>query len=138
MTLPDDAELKIYLPVGFWRIELFLGVDGTLAGDIKVDWVWTGTNAGVSARMVLGPQVPSTDNTAAGMRSTGPHTLSSAVGYGQDPAVPTLIREDLILDVTGEGTLTMRWAQNTSNATATSVLAGSRLYATRMTGGWDT
>ena len=88
--------------------------------------------------MVLGPQVPSTDNTAAGMRSTGAHTLSSAVGYGLDPAVPTLIREDLILDVTGEGTLTMRWAQNSSNATATSVLAGSRLYATRMTGGWDT
>lgn len=136
ITPADDDELKVYLPVGLWRVELYAGAltTGVNTVDVRVMWTFTGSTDGASGRMPLGPQTASTDNSAAALRSTAFHALSSQIVYGLDGSVGGAIREDLLLDVIVEGTLTMQWAQGTSSAQAVLMLDRSRIYATRMSG----
>lgn len=74
--------------------------------------------------------VAGTDNTAAAGRSTG-HFITTAVSYGLESDT-TAVTEDLLLRVSTPGTLTLRWAQDTSDSTPTTVSAASRLYITKM------
>lgn len=129
-TLFDDFDLQVQLVPGQYRVEAFLHATGANSGgDIKIAWSYSGTVI-TGNRVARGIAVAATDNTAAASRSTG-HFLTTAVSYGLESDT-TAVTEDILLRVSTPGTLTLRWAQDTADATVTTVSAASRLYITKM------
>ena len=126
-TFQDDDDFTVSLEANrLYLIRLFLVAAGAPAGDIKLDWTVTGGVAQYTTRQCRGMALAGTNSTDTTMR-TSPHNLSTAVTYGVE-ATNGSIREEFLVEtiVAGtSGTLTLRWAQNTSNATATSVSANS-------------
>ena len=122
-TFVDDTELVTpTLAVGKWDLELHLVVTSTVA--IKCEWTNTGTMA--NNRRAWGPGSTETD---AGDDSTarwGLHGFATDVIYGpRSGALQFHIEEYAIIDVSAEGAITFRFAQNVSNAAATTVQANS-------------
>lgn len=137
-TPVNDTELAVPLAVGVWRVEAFLSVAGlasTVAGGITVNWATTGTITGLT-RACLGPGWGAIAQTQSGLgadnfKSTT-HGITTVVAFGGLGTATTIIKEDLLLNVTVAGTLTLQWAQRVSSATATSVSTGSRLMITQV------
>jgi hypothetical protein len=127
-TLQDDDDIVWALPVGSWRIELFALVAGG-AGDVKIAWTWTGTDAGNSCRACIGPGTSSTDVTDGTTRASG-HGITSAIGYGTAATGNAYIHEDISMTVVTAGTLQLQWAQNGSSATTTTFQTGTKCYLT--------
>jgi hypothetical protein len=101
--------------------------------DIKLDWVVTGGVALLDGRASRGPSVNSTDvqATAAAavtvgvLRSSGNALLTNAITYGVDASGAVgQIEEAFTVTTTTAGTLQLRAAQNTSNATVVTVFPG--------------
>lgn len=131
-TLQDDDTLFLTLPPGFWEVTAWLAVSGAAAGDVKTAWNFSGTSDSLyAARSCLGPAAGTTDTTSSSvvLRAAG-QTVQMA--YGVDGTGTSAILEELTLKVTAEGTLTLRWAQNTSSATPTVMNIGSRILARRV------
>lgn len=138
-TLADDTVLQgITLGVGTWEIELEAFATGAAGGDIKFDWVFSGTTTLV-ARGGRGPAPSNTDAlgaTAQGIRSAGAggttnNSLASAPGYGTDGTNISLITEKIVLVVSVAGDLKLRFA--CVAAVASTVLkAGSWVKAHRV------
>jgi hypothetical protein len=141
-TLVDDADLKVTLVPGQYFVDAWLHVSGGTTGDIKVTWTFSGTFAD-SARMCQGPtrattQVeggdginPVTAAVTVGVNRSSAHFLTSDVPYGLDASSTSGIHEHLSLDVSAGGVLKLRWAQETSSGTATTVSAASHLRIER-------
>lgn len=137
-TLQTDDELTYSVEAGrTYAVVAHLAVTGAAAGDIKVDWTVTGGLAQVTPRACFGPGINTTDATATaaaantvGVNRSSVHDLTTAVAYGLDGTATTAIREEFTVAATTTGVLTMRWAQNSSSATKTTVAAGSRLVLT--------
>jgi len=127
-TLQDDDDLFAALPVGIWRVQLWLTVTGATAGDIKTTWTTTGTISGIG-RSCLGPNISTTSNLDGGILLGG-FALTSTVNYGLS-ATNHAIHEDLLVDVSVTGTLQLQWAQVASSATATTLSTSSRMYITQ-------
>lgn len=134
----DDADLQVTLVPGTFRIEAFLHASGPAAGDVKTTWTFAGT-ASDSSRSCFGPGINTTNVEAAvtaantvGVNRSSTHFITTEVSYGLDGTNTSAIHEDLYLVVTAGGLLKMRWAQNTSNGTASTLSVASRLYVTRL------
>lgn len=130
VALQNDEDLKIALKPGHHRIEAFLSVSGPAAANVKTDWTFSGTSS-YSTRACVGPGLTST-NPMDGTVKVTPSALSSVQAYGTDGTNYSLIREDIYIIVTTAGTLQLRWAQNTANASATSMLDSSRIIPQRV------
>lgn len=128
-TLQNDDDLLAALPVGIWRVQLWLTATGATAGDIKTTWTTTGTMTGIG-RSCLGPNLSTTTNLDGGILLGG-FALTSTVNYGLS-AANHAIHEDLLLDVSVAGTLQLQWAQQTSSGTATTLSTSSRMYITQV------
>ena len=126
-TLQNDDDFIVSLEASrVFLIHLFLVIVGNTSGDIKLDWTVTGGVAQYTARNCLGMATAGTNAFNTSVRVTS-HALTTAVDYGTETG-DGIIQEDFLVEtVTAgtSGTLTLRWAQNTSNATATSVSAQS-------------
>lgn len=130
-VLQSDDHLTTSLAVGQWRIQTYLTATGAAAGDIRVAWTNTGTMS-ATGRACFGPGSANTDVTGAANnahRDTA-NTLTANVIYGTDGSNSSAINEDLLIDVTVAGTLTLQWAQGTSSGTATTLSTSSRMYIT--------
>lgn len=127
-TLEDDDDNHFELSKGVFRVEAFLAAVGAAAGDIKVAWTFDGTLIN-SSRSCFGPALGTSGEDDTNMRATTT-SLTTAVPYGLFTAAA--IHEDLFLNISVAGTLTLQFAQNTSNGTATSLTVQSRAYATRL------
>lgn len=127
IVLVDDNDLKVTLPVGLWRVSALLSVvsSGTI-GDFKCAWSFAGTLGPNPARACLGPATDTSATTTNLKALTFP--LTTEVPYGALSGQGVHIQEDLFLPVTAAGLLTLRWAQNASNANAAVLEAGSRLF----------
>jgi hypothetical protein len=130
-TLQNDDDFSIALPVGTWRITAILTVSGAAAGDVRVAWTNTGTMSAVG-RSCIGPGQATTDaagnaNNATRMVAT---TLTAQMIYGTDGTSSSAIIEELVLEVTAEGVLTMQWAQGTSSGTSTTLSTSCRFFRT--------
>jgi hypothetical protein len=127
-TFQNDDDFSVSLEAEkVYRIQVYLAVSGAQAGDIKVMWVMTGGVAQYTGRHCRGPATGSTDNTTTTMRMTTA-SMGASIPYGCDAATNGSVHEDMLVETTTAGTagtLTMQWAQNASNATATSVGAAS-------------
>lgn len=114
-----------------YRVQAVLAVTGAAAGDIKVDWTTTGTIVTAKARQCRGPDVGTADVTAsAAYRTSGGHALADDITYGCDGTNTSAITEEFVVGITAAGRLQMRWAQNASSGTATTVTADSFLLIT--------
>lgn len=127
-TIADDPDIQITLPVGAFRVEAILNYTGPTAGDLSVVWSFSGTLA-YSSRAVTAPTTTSDSFTAATLRSQAT-ALTTEIVYGANGDTNGVGMEDLLLGVTVAGTLRLRWAQGTTNATATNLLSGTRIIVT--------
>jgi hypothetical protein len=132
-TVQNDNHFAFALPVGLWRIELFLHVFGAAStGDIRTRWTNTGTMT-ARGRSVIGPAATITDVRDGNTNASAPATqFSDEVVCGCDATTRGVVHEDLEVEVTVAGTLTLQWAQGTSNATATTMDTDSRAYITHL------
>lgn len=126
----NDPELALTLAAGTYRVAAYISASGAAASDILTAWTFSGT-ATTAIRGTVGPV---TTTTAAFSTSMSAYavTLTGQVAYGVDGSSSSYIREDLILTVTGSGTLTFQWCVNSTGGTGTFVNAGSTLVADRV------
>lgn len=135
-TLQNDDDLSVTLPVGAWRVTAILTVSATSAtnGDLRTAWTNTGTMSTIG-RSCFGPGAATTDaagnaNNATRMVAT---TLTANMSYGIDGTSSSAIIEELLIEVTAEGVLTLQWAQQTSSATSTTLSTSCRIFLTPLT-----
>jgi hypothetical protein len=127
-TSPDPELSAIALTVGTFFIEfngLMTGVGGASVGGFQNVWTFTGVATGQRSTMGMGFG-STTGNTGTIMRTSGASIASTGQTYGVG-ANTTAMRETAIVTVTTAGNLSIDWAQGASNATATTLLAGSYL-----------
>lgn len=125
-TLVDDEDLQF--PVGAgetWVVDVFLKVEFNTAGQIKVAFNGPSAMNFVSLAASLTPEaiVPSTGATS---------TLDTAVPLVCVLATGGMVQMRCAFATSQAGTFAVRWAQNTSNAAATTVKEGSYLIANKV------
>jgi hypothetical protein len=130
-TLANDPDLQLSLDAGTYRITALLSVTGSSAGDVKVGWTFSGTWS-LKLRGVLGPANTTSNAAATTVMVAYAPTFTGSQNYGTDGSVASFIREELVAVVTATGTLVLQWAQDSSNATSTTMGAGSTLIAERL------
>jgi hypothetical protein len=136
IVLSNDAELTaIPLAVGTHWVKLMLlfYTDTTATPDIKTRWAFTGTwNNPI--RACIGP--PSSNVAAAGAITP---MLMAGIAAGTDATYGSaagtanayvVLEESYTVVVTVAGTLSLQWAQRVSDASLTTVVAGTTM-ATR-------
>lgn len=130
-SIVDQLDNELALPVRPFSIYIVLGcytVSGATTGDIRLGYsVPTGAqgrrhNLGLSAN----------NATTAGQMRISVHGWPTAVTYGATPTTVSIIEEGVLYTEAAGGVLQMQWAQNVSDATATTVGAGSFLMARRV------
>lgn len=130
-TLANDPDLSTgtLLAGGVYTVEFHLRISGLQAAGIKTTWaVPTGTTGN---REVAGPgsanAVENNANTTEMRWSV--HGYGTAVAYTNPrnlvSAQVWLLEKALVVVGASDGVITLRWAQNASAATATTVYSGS-------------
>ncbi|MFM9796515.1 hypothetical protein [Streptomyces turgidiscabies] len=132
-TLQNDDQLAVPVEANAtYEVALLLlhDSDATVAGDIKV--AWTGPAGATMNWGVHGANTSAGSST--GVTSVNMQTRTivefASFGGGDSTGTVALVFGTLVTAGTA-GTLQLQWAQETSNAVATNVRAGSRLTLTR-------
>lgn len=132
----DDTELKFAISASqTWVATFVLFVDGAQAADVKFK-VTAPAGSTVSAA-ISGLDGAATANTASALQFAAAGTAAADVGAvgvlntGGVATVPVTVHVSVLNSVTA-GNVTLQWAQQASNATGTTVLAGSFLTATKV------
>ncbi|MFD3614425.1 hypothetical protein ACFWWT_04080 [Streptomyces sp. NPDC058676] len=132
VTLAADTDLTTTLEANaVYHVQMFIHYAAISAAGFQTDW--TVPSGASGSRWVLGAgstQV-SSDNVPGRF---GVHTFATACEYGDRASATNLMGgvEEAIVTTTNAGTLALRWAQVTSNATAARVAAGSSLLVRRL------
>lgn len=126
-TLADDPDLQFLVAESaVYAIEFRLHFAATTTAGFKTAWDVPSGAAGNKG--VQGPGSSATDTAAnnISMRS-GVHGFTTTVTYGSRNSATNqcLAYEESLITTSAGGTLALQWAQNTSNATATRLAAGS-------------
>jgi hypothetical protein len=123
-SIVDQLDEELFLPVEPFSVYIFLGcytVTSSTAGDIRLGYsVPTGAqgrrhNVGLSAN----------NATTSGLMRISVHGWPTAVTYGATATAVSIIEEGVLFTEALGGVLQMQWAQNVSDATATTVGANS-------------
>ena len=129
-TLQDDDQLVFAIPASeVWYMDMMLIVDGNSTADFKAKFT-------VPASCVMGWIIR--DHMAAGGSTsvrtifTEANTALVEIDGSAGRAYPYVRIEAYIVNSTNAGTIQLQWAQNTSNATATTVKKGSWLRARKL------
>jgi hypothetical protein len=116
------ADPKLQFPVkngGYYKYQLAFSVYAEGAGEVKYDLNMSGASNGQGWNRET--------NTAGGRVSTGGFGALGSTSLSCNGAVTTVIIEGW-LNPTADGTFSFRWAQNSSNATNSHLLAGTLSY----------
>lgn len=134
-TMQNDDHITFTLAASaVYELRAYLAVSGPSAGDFKTQWAFTGPASGGSHtnRSALGPATTVTDVADTNVRSSR-QGWTTSVTYGTDGTNTSHIEESGLLDTAaGSGTITLQWAQNTSNATSTVVSNSSYAVLERL------
>lgn len=125
-TLADDADLILPLPrAGTWAFEAWLNyTGGTLgASDLKLSMAYSAASS-FGAWGLNGITTASTSQLNA-----GGNALSASLSLGTNGGFFLTADIKGTLVATATGTLSLQWAQNTSNATATTLRQGCWIRA---------
>jgi uncharacterized protein (DUF2235 family) len=131
-TLAADTDLTVTLDASaVYHVQIYIHYAAVSAAGFQTDW--TVPSGASGSRWVLGAgstQV-SSDNVPGRF---GVHTFATAAEYGDRASATNLMGglEEAIVTTTNAGTLALRWAQATSNATAARVAAGSHMRVRRI------
>lgn len=136
ITMQNDDELVVTLPQnGIFEITAHIAANSSSATpDIKTDWSVSGDVTLLGLRYCLGQSVNvSNSNDSGNIKLKVEETLTVDVEYGMDGSVFTYIKENFIVQTLNDGgTLQLRWAQHTSNASAIAVKPGSYIKVTQL------
>jgi hypothetical protein len=123
-TLTNDATMQYAVPsAGTYRLKAVLGIT-TGAGGININVNYSGTQTNSMATYVGGG--------ASGLGQAVNATVNSS-GLGISGAISNVgVTIDAVLVASGTGTVAIAWAQFTSNATASQLLAGSTFTVERI------
>lgn len=130
-SLRNDSELFLTLSDGLWKIIADISVTGPTTADVKIAWALSGGAAQATARQCRGPAtgVTNAESTSTVCCSKN---WASAIGYGTDGTLISAIEEVGLIQVTGSGTITMQYAQNSAVASDTTIATHSMLHARRV------
>lgn len=129
-TLVDDVHLSAPVEANsVYRVILALNATGSTSGDIKLAW---GTPSGSDGggRWLQGPAAGQDPGSPALMEVRAAFWATER-SYGLSATAASIIEHGLLQTGSTPGTLQLRWAQNNSNATATTVATRSNLWITR-------
>lgn len=133
-TLLDDAEL--FLPVaagGIYRVRFVIYASSASATpDLKT--AWAAPSGASGSKFVQGPTDTAasfTSRTNTTMRASG-HQITTAIPYQLDTAAVGIEEEGIVTVGSTAGVIRLQFAQNTANATATTVQAASYMTAERL------
>ncbi len=130
-TMANDPDLTFSVDgSSTYLVELILVYSGDAAGDFKSNW---SLPSNASANMwILGQPTSQPERDTTTMR-TGVHTATGDVTLGcTGPTWWNGASMTMYLITDSSGTVTLRWAQNASNATATIIRAGSLIKITKL------
>lgn len=131
-VLAVDSDLQISLEANaVYDVKMYIHYAAISAAGFQTDWsVPTGATGNRWALGAGSTQVAS-DNVSG---RWGVHTFATACEYGDRASATNQLGalEQAVVTTTNAGILALRWAQATSNATATRVAAGSYLTARRL------
>lgn len=133
-TLQDDNDLFVanLESNSIYSIKTFIAAYGTTAADIKIAWSLGGSAALYGGRHALGPAASSTNNLDTNMVS-GIRSIGASNPYGIEPSIFSSIQENFMIQTTGStGSIQLRWAQNASSATRTTVTDASYIIYHRI------
>lgn len=130
----NDADfVNLAIPVGVWEVRMYCTVTSTTlgTGNFKTTWNFSGT--ATIGRLCIGP---GGNNVAANESATTVNATGIAVGstaaYGVSSAGQAAgVHEELYLDVTVAGNLTMQWGLVAAAGTTT-LSSSSRLIITAL------
>jgi hypothetical protein len=129
-TITADPDLFLNLGTGVWEIELvafYNGANGS--SDLKYTLGFTGGTVGVNQFGIVHGAIGGATSIVTSSAAFGVTVGAPTQGVG----VPDTVRANALLINTGSVTsVNFNWAQNTSNATATTVMAGSYFKALRV------
>lgn len=127
-TLTADPDLTVPVTVGaVYDVELSLVYNGFTTGSGDLKFVWSVPSGATFAGGFLGIANPLGTTIAP---VTGTSTQVS-YGNGTGSTLWCMVSGTLFTSSSG-GNLALTWAQNTSNATATTLMTGSKLSARRV------
>lgn len=131
VTVTADPHLILTLEPGLWEVTVGIHYSSiAAAAGIRTAWALSAGVALLGHRGCLGPSSTSTDRTATQIRTaTQTATGESAYGHGSGLGNPAGASELGLARVTTTGTIALSWAQQTSNASATRLHAGSWIRA---------
>lgn len=130
-TLTADPHLTIpSIPVGTYALDAYLPYDSSTTADFAIGWnlpagatiSYTGSGIAGTSSAANAASMNQVESTS----TTGPNSGGVGVGSG------AVARPLGSLVVTTAGTLTLKWAQNTSDATDTTLHAGAWLRLTKL------
>ena len=133
-TVQTDNELFInnLESNSIYEIKLFMSAYGPTAADIKVNWLLGGSATGKTLRHCIGPAASSTSNLDTNAMC-GIRGITAQNPYGLETSIFANIQEDFLIQTTSStGSIELRWAQNTSNATRITVTTDSYITYKRI------
>lgn len=131
-TLQDDDALQIELAPGVRYVyEFNINASGPTAADFKTAFAGPADMQGI--KFAVGPAIASGTDWISRENTNGRfsvHGLTTVTSYAIDTAGSAIREYGWVSSVTG-GTFKLQWAQNTTNASATSVGLSSYLWYMR-------
>lgn len=134
-TLADDPDLTVQLEANaqYWiEIEIWYAAS---TGSSGIKTAWTVPSGVTGNRSAVGMASTVSDATPAGVGRWGVHAYGTSVFYGDRQSSTNLaVAKESSYVTTGSsaGTCALQWAQDTSDAGACRVAAGSLMRVTRL------
>jgi hypothetical protein len=139
-TMQDDNDFAgIALAANkVYKVEFYGAAVGDVAGDIKIGWVVGGGCTALTSRAIMSAQIGTTDSTNTAVRIAR-NAVATVVPFGTTTSsTGVTITETFLVETTTSGTagtLTLQWAQNSSNAVSTDLLSNSFMIVTEIEAG---
>lgn len=128
-TLAADSHLSIELSPGVYHVRFFVMTEqANSTPKLKFAFSFTGT-ATAHLHYEFGSNAGSAVGGSSGFVSSAVLSFGAVISPGGWPAGTSYIRADVLINVTVLGSLSFDWAQQVSNASAITVLAGSSVSA---------
>jgi hypothetical protein len=131
-TIQDDPHLQVSVAANaIYRLDGLLIFNGASGANLKMGWVapasstldWTGAGQNTAASSSVGPIITNAQNISSTAYALG------TIGTGTNMVA---IIKGLLITAGTAGTFKLQWAQNTANATATTLVLNSNIELRRV------